>query len=212
MILHDNRPNTFSNNILDEIPKVKNSITGFFNIIYDKSSYYINKLGNHTYVVERHFPKLSYIEQYESFFRYPTYIMDGIYLGSSFNASNYDILKELNIGLVINITTEISCYFPQYFEYKKYHIEDNNIDSIKDILNSTFIDIKTFKRKSNKNILIHCFMGASRSAAAVIHYICKTENILLDEAINIVKDKRPVINLSKQYIKDLYEMNQMYIY
>jgi len=206
MILHDNNHNTFSNIILDGIPKVKNSISGICNIIYDKSSHYITKLGNHTYV-ERQFPKMSYIEQYNSFFRYPTYIMNGIYLGSSFNASNYNILKELNIGLVINITTEISCYFPQHFEYKKYHIEDNNIDSIKDILGYTLNDIKTFKRKSNKNILIHCFMGASRSAAAVIHYICKIENMQIDDAIHIVKDKRPIINLSKQYIKDLYEIN-----
>ena len=29
----------------------------------------------------------------------------------------------------------------------------------------------------------------------------------IDDAIHIVKDKRPIINLSKQYIKDLYEIN-----
>ena len=36
-----------------------------------------------------------------------THIIDNIYLGNAYTASNYSELKEKNIGLIVNITKEI---------------------------------------------------------------------------------------------------------
>ena len=83
----------------------------------------------------------SKLEQIQTFFSEPTYIIDNIYLGSAFNASNYKSLKQNNIGLIINMTNEISNYYDDEIIYKKYGLYDNNCEPILQYLDKTFEDI-----------------------------------------------------------------------
>ena len=52
-----------------------------------------------------------------SFFEPPTHIIDNIYLGNAYNAAYYYGLKKNNIKMIINVTKEISKYYPEYFTY-----------------------------------------------------------------------------------------------
>lgn len=147
-------------------------------------------------------PSGPYLE-YSTFFRYPTHIIDNIYLGSAFNAASYETLRDLNIKIIINATAEISEYYPQEFTYIRYKLYDNNKNSVKKYLEDAYNNIKYHQENTKGNILIHCFMGASRSASLVIYYLIKTKSYSFDEALNFVKNKRAIVNPTFRLTKDL---------
>ena len=156
-------------------------------------------------IKKRIFVPKSKLEQIQTFFSEPTYIIDNIYLGSAFNASNYKSLKQNNIGLIINMTNEISNYYDDEIIYKKYGLYDNNCEPILQYLDKTFEDIIEFQKNyPNKNILIHCFMGASRSASILTYYIHKKFNLTIDDSIIFIKNKREIINLTTLFYNQLF--------
>ena len=66
-----------------------------------------------------------------------THVIDNIYLGNACNASYYYKLKESDIKLIINVTTEIPNYFKNDFEYFNISINDYNSESFSnDVFNN----------------------------------------------------------------------------
>jgi len=196
--------------------------------------------------------KLGFFAGYSGFFNMPTHVVDNIYLGSAFNAASKDTLTKLNIKVVINVTKELSDYFPQEFEYYRCEIYDNNKQSISnrlaliheyilrkqeeltnpnnsnviyigddidnndnteakievhDISHDEIYEIDEVAKYSG-NILIHCYMGASRSASIVIYYLMKTRNCTFEEALKYLIDKRPHVNPTFRFAKDLKNNEQ----
>lgn len=198
--------------------KITNTIMAPIKVVYDKTYEYVLKyiikyFDYDQIEVERLYERHSTYQQVLSFFKQPTLIIDNIYLGNARNAASFYDLKEKNIKLIINVTTEISEYYPENFIYIKYNLYDNNKDSIKKYLKDSYLKIKEFQNKNkNKSILIHCFMGSSRSASILIYYIIKTlkkengENYNLEETIEFIKNKRDIINPSQKFISDLKEI------
>ena len=208
--------------------KIYNYAVAPFKIIYDKTyeytiEYFYNNNKNtnndsETQIVKyfnhyRYYGHVSYFLQLINFFKSPTHIIDNIYIGSAFNAALYYDLKDKNIEMILNITSEISEYYPDDFKYKKYELYDNHIDSIKKYLNNAYNDIINFKNKNeNGNILVHCFMGASRSVSIVIYYIMKTlknsdgSNYSIEQALRYIKNKRIIINPTQKLLNDIIEV------
>lgn len=158
---------------------------------------------------KRIYPPSGYYNEYSTFINEPTYVIDNIYLGSAFNAASYETLKKLNIKIIINATTEIRNYFPDEFIYLRYKLYDDNKNSIKKYLAKSFADITHQQKHTQGNILIHCFMGASRSASLVIYYLMNTKRqangnfFTFDEAVNFLRDKRIIVNPTFRLTKDL---------
>lgn len=158
---------------------------------------------------KRIFPTVGYYEAASTFVNPPTHIIENIYLGGSYNAASYQTLKDCNITTIMNITKEISNYFPDDFEYVRYDIYDNNVHSIQQYLEDAFQKIQYYQKNREGNILIHCHMGASRSATVIIYYLMKTqfhENgdaFTFEDALEFVKNKRPIINPTFRFTKDL---------
>lgn len=154
-------------------------------------------------------PPVGKVQEYTTFFGKPTPVVDNIYLGSAFNAASYNTLKKLNIKLIINATSEISDYYPNDFTYFRYNLYDNNKQSIAQYLERAYNDIRNYQQTNDGNILIHCFMGASRSASIILYYLMKThknndgEYLNFDEAIEFLKKKRHIINPTFRFTKDL---------
>lgn len=153
----------------------------------------------------RIYPAVGIYNEYAMFWSHPTHAIDNIYLGSAFNAASYDTLKDLNIKMIINATTEISNYYEnsEEFKYLRYKLYDNNKHSIKKYLEKSFGDIKSFQQTNSGNILIHCFMGASRSASIVLYYLMRTKHYSFDDAIAYLKNKRITVNPTFRLTKDL---------
>jgi len=135
------------------------------------------------------------------------HIIDNLYIGSAYNAANYHMLKQLNIGLIINVTSEISNYYPEDFEYHKIEIEDINEHSLIHSFEETFNIINNYSGSDeindSKNIMVHCYMGASRSASVIVVYLIKKYNMSLDEAIKYMKSKRPETNINITFIEEI---------
>ena len=133
-----------------------------------------------------------------------TFIIDNIYLGNAYNASNWINLKNNNIGLIINITKEIPNYYINDIDYYNIYITDTNDSDILSHLDNFIEKIELYNCKSEKqNILIHCYMGSSRSASLVVGYLCKKKKMNVDDAIKFVKSKRNVVNINTKFIDDL---------
>ena len=134
----------------------------------------------------------------------PTLILEKISLGNAYNASNYIELKEKNIGLIINITCEIPNYYEDDFEYY-------NVNTVKDIngchigphISKVLEVINKYRMENDKNILVHCFMGSSRSASILVAYNSLINNIPIEDSIKSVKEKRDVVNINTTFIEDL---------
>jgi len=197
-----------------------NYITSGLRVLIDRTADFVkyysysdndidDNIQNNQIIKKRIFIPKSKIEQIQTFFSEPTYIIDNIFLGSAFNASNYNSLKQNNIGLIINMTNEISNYYINEFLYKKYGLYDNNKEPIIQYLEKTFEDIIKFQQNyPNKNILIHCFMGASRSASILTYYIHKKYNLNIDDSIIFIKNKREIINLTTLFYNQLLDIEK----
>lgn len=78
-----------------------------------------------------------------------------------------------------------------------------------------FVQIQQFFRElnlakpDNKNkMLVHCAMGASRSATCVIMYIMRKFKISLDDAFEYVKTQRFLTDPNEGFIEQLEEFEK----
>jgi protein-tyrosine phosphatase len=184
----------------DIIKYLHDTINGTIKVINDKyKDYNTNETFNNN--PKRIKNNIDIITQTTYFFKDPIHIIDNIYLGSAFNAASFYKLKDIyNISIIINVTNEISNYYPEHFQYKKYNLLDINEDSIIEYLDDAYNFIELNK---DKNILIHCFMGASRSASLLAYYIMKKYNQTLDEVIDFISEKREIVNINCTFAQEL---------
>ena len=54
-----------------------------------------------------------------------------------------------------------------------------------------------------KNILIHCYMGSSRSATIISAYLIKYYNFTVSQSIQLLKKQRDIVNINNSFIEDL---------
>lgn len=182
-----------------------NYILGSFFILKNKIEYWGNSGSGEVPRVE---PILPWYRQYGYFFSDSNEIIDGLFLGSSYNAYCLDKLQEKNIKVIINVTEEIDNFYQDSNEitYYKFSIKDNNSDDIIDILNQTYQIIDSNLSQGN-NVLVHCYMGASRSASVIIYYLMKKLDWDYDRAKDHVTFIRPLVNLSQKFELTLKNIN-----
>ena len=119
----------------------------------------------------------------------PAEILDHLYIGSEEHASNESQLRENKIDSVLNVAKGCKNYFEEDLTYYNLPVMDTCEEDISQIFERAFIIIEKV-RLSGGRILVHCNAGISRSATICIAYLMKAENISMDEAHKIVKDKR----------------------
>jgi hypothetical protein len=96
-------------------------------------------------------------------------VLDAVFLGDRDDASDLKLLKSFGITHVVNCAGELPCRFPQEFCYLPLHLKDPD-ERFQDHIRSVcqFVDNAT----RNGRVLVHCSAGVSRSAAAVLAYLC----------------------------------------
>jgi atypical dual specificity phosphatase len=107
-------------------------------------------------------------------------------------------LNQIGIEYVINMCAE---YKGPIKTYEKYHIKQLYLPTI----DSTAPSVKTIEKaikfmnqalKEKKKIFVHCKAGMGRSATIVYCHLIVNENILPEDAIKLLKEKRPEITTS----------------
>ena len=131
-----------------------------------------------------------------------TSIDDIIYLGNAYNAADYYYLKNFGITGIVNACNEISNYFEDDFEYFKIDILDINNSSIYKFFDPFITFVENILENDGK-IMIHCYMGSSRSAILVVLYLIKYKSYTMDDSIHFITDKRNRVNINVTYIEEL---------
>ncbi|XP_005735276.1 protein phosphatase Slingshot homolog 1 isoform X2 [Maylandia zebra] len=133
-----------------------------------------------------------------------TLIFDHVYLGSEWNASNLEELRECGVGFILNVTREIDNFFPGLFSYHNVRVYDEDATDLLAHWNDTYNFIVKAK-KNNSKCLVHCKMGVSRSASTVIAYAMKEYGWSLEKAYNFVKQKRSIAQPNAGFMRQLAE-------
>ncbi|XP_060917477.1 protein phosphatase Slingshot homolog 1 [Labrus mixtus] len=133
-----------------------------------------------------------------------TLIFDHVYLGSEWNASNLEELRDCGVGYILNVTREIDNFFPGLFSYHNIRVYDEEATDLLAHWNETYNFIVKAK-KNNSKCLVHCKMGVSRSASTVIAYAMKEYGWSLEKAYNFVKQKRSIAQPNAAFMRQLAE-------
>lgn len=134
-------------------------------------------------------------------------IIPNLYLGNIKAANNIEFLKKNNICAIINCTENDN--FSDYFKDKsKFRLsikdskDNDNMNKFKnDIIDS--IDFIEESLNNNKPVFVHCYWGLMRSATVIAAYLIKKYNISKLDAINIVKEQRPMA------LSSIYNFNEI---
>jgi protein-tyrosine phosphatase len=135
----------------------------------------------------------------------PTEILPGLYLGNAYNASNYSTIEYYNIKNILNISKEL----PNYFEnntnitYKKIEIIDDAENHITEWIQNIIEFVDNKEINTENSLLVHCYMGSSRSASVILIILIYKYGFTFDEALTLIKSKRDIVNINTNFLEDI---------
>lgn len=145
----------------------------------------------------------------QNLLKHPNHIIDHIYLGSGIHAMNSDILEQFDIKSILNVTEEL----PQYFDDEDYDYRQLSVRDTRDaFLMNHYEEAFTFFEEceaKDKKVLVHCYMGSSRSASTIIYYMIRKYNYSFDDAFQYLKERRPHVNLNTNFESELRQYEQL---
>ncbi|KAI4345571.1 hypothetical protein L6164_012679 [Bauhinia variegata] len=121
----------------------------------------------------------------------PCKIEEGLFLGSVGAATNKSALKALNITHILTVASTLAPAHPNDFVYKIIQVADRTDTNLREHFDECFHFIDEAKRLGG-GVLVHCFVGRSRSVTIVVAYLMKTRRMTLTQALQHVKSIRPV--------------------
>lgn len=130
----------------------------------------------------------------------PSLIVDRLWVGSALNAADRGWLTRNSVSCVVNVSQEVPNLYQQDLEYCQLQLRDVEGCSIPWRWTSLFIHRAL---SSGKGVLIHCFLGRSRSVAVACHYLMHHRGRSFAEAYHLVSDRRPIASLNADLAADL---------
>ena len=126
-------------------------------------------------------------------------ILPGLFIGNMYTARNKMFMKNNKIGAILNATPDVPNYFAcpgeQSVEYMRINVNDNNNDIAK--MHRYLPCAVSFIYKNlvldRTAVLVHCHAGVQRSATIVVAFIMKTKGLKLNDAVQYVLRKRPIV-------------------
>ena len=138
----------------------------------------------------------------------PTKISCDLYLGSAQNSINGHQLCELGITHIVNAAKECPNHFEERLIYLNIPVLDYEEEDILQYFDKCFAFVEQAKSEKKK-ILIHCFMGMSRSVCLVLACLMKFKDWSLKKSYQYVLKKRPIIDINLGFMKQLKRFEQI---
>lgn len=139
-----------------------------------------------------------------------TEVIDNLFLTCGINAKNAQLLQLYKITHVLTVAREIDISklaSHLMINYKQIPAEDEDnyplsmyFDEIADFIHEGL--------KNNGRVLVHCAYGASRSPTAILAYLIKFKKMKFEEALEMMKDKRSVVDPNPGFIEQLEKYQQ----
>ncbi|EOY05545.1 Dual specificity protein phosphatase 1 isoform 1 [Theobroma cacao] len=137
----------------------------------------------------------------------PCKIEEGLFLGSVAAAYNMDALKHLNITHILTVASSLKPAHSNDFVYKIIPVLDKEDTNLSQYFDECFDFIDEAKRQGG-GVLVHCFVGKSRSVTIVVSYLMKKHGMSLSQALEHVKSKRPLAAPNSGFIQQLQELEK----
>lgn len=140
----------------------------------------------------------------------PVEILPGLYLGNSYHASQEESLRRLGIFALLNVAeiTKADNAFPPVssdgFRHMNLPVADNATSDISCSFPQAIEFIENV-RSSGGKVLVHCLAGISRSPTICIAYLMYSQNLSLDQAYDLVKQRRRLISPNLNFMRQLFE-------
>ncbi|KAI0251779.1 protein-tyrosine phosphatase-like protein [Lactifluus subvellereus] len=128
-------------------------------------------------------------------------------------ATARDVVQLANLGITHVVSViEKAPTFPSTFPLRTLHVSLSDCDD-KDILThlpttTSFIRDALAESRTNR-VLVHCFMGISRSATVVCAYLIATREMTPDEALAAVRAVRAIVRPNGGFMSQLQEYYSM---
>lgn len=121
-------------------------------------------------------------------------IIPGLYLSSIDSALDSQTLTSYSIKTIVSVLSNL----PKFnridsIDYYYIELDDDEQQDLLVHLDQTFQIIEK-SLKNNRNVLVHCALGVSRSSATVMAYLmCSQKSSSFNDAYRLVKSKRTII-------------------
>ena len=126
-------------------------------------------------------------------------ITETIYLGNVEAAFDIKKLKELGIRKVLTVMSAFGNHYSEHdFKHKTIEVDDDYDTNLIRYFKECLLFMDGYDR-----VFVHCAAGMSRSPTVVIAYLMWKKKLPLNDAINFVKNKRPVISPNLNFMKQL---------
>ena len=164
----------------------------------------------------------------------PSPILDYLWIGSALDACNESWVNSSGITGIVNVTTEVPNFFAANgVEYLNWIVRDEkDADITVEMLETTaqFIDRHVRKAATaatatataahdsdaaqddderaasgGGGVLVHCFVGRSRSVAVCCYYLITRRNRTLYEAYQDICGARPIAQINTRFVRALQE-------
>lgn len=135
----------------------------------------------------------------------PNQILNNLWLGNREDAMDYDLLKRLKITVVLNATAQLDNFHDDKgILYMKINIKDKESTDLSPYFAQTTRFIAD-AINANKNVLVHCVAGASRSASFIMCYLMSNvgHSLCLLDAFRWCKARRNCVMPNKMFILQL---------
>ncbi|CAH8873409.1 unnamed protein product [Trichobilharzia szidati] len=132
-------------------------------------------------------------------------ILPYLYLGNARDSQDVDLLRQLNVTHIINVTDTLPMPFKRLNRIQYLHIPAS--DTTDQNLRPAFDRAVQFiekARKQNGIVLVHCLAGVSRSVAVVIAYLLYSNRMLnVYKALEYVQARRSVAGPNLHFMGQL---------
>lgn len=132
-----------------------------------------------------------------------TEILPNLYLSSRQSAMKAATYRQYGISAVLSLTTN-NINYPDNVISKHFHVQDSFFYILKQTLDDGIEFIEKMMAEGRK-ILVHCEVGVSRSASAVIAYLMKSQKMIFRDAYLYCKERRPIVCPNPGFMMQLYE-------
>ncbi|KAG2306767.1 hypothetical protein Bca52824_026515 [Brassica carinata] len=138
----------------------------------------------------------------------PSLIQEGLYLGSVAAACNKNLLKSYNVTHILTVASSLIPAHPDDFVYKVVRVVVDKEDTNLEMYFDECFDFIDEAKKLGGSVLVHCFVGKSRSVTIIVAYLMKKHGMTLTQALLHVKSIRPVASPNAGFIKQLQDLEK----
>lgn len=133
-----------------------------------------------------------------------TQITSNLWVGSLDDAYNTSIVN--NVSHILNVASELNLLPRINHKYTKIAVNDDDENTdICSIFDECIDWISHAHNEDNGTVFIHCLEGKSRSVCVCLAYMCLKLGMTFNDALALVKSKRPIIDIFPLYQSQLID-------